>query len=80
MGDSGAIGSIFSSILLKINIHGTSVKEYILPKTVDSEILLIKIIISENIDKILTLLDVINKYDYKIVTFSSRAISEKLTH
>ena len=41
MGGSGTIGSIFASILSKTNIHVSIVKGYILPKTVDSETLVI---------------------------------------
>ena len=37
MGESGAIGDIFSSILSKTNIHVDIVKGYLLPKTVDAK-------------------------------------------
>src|SRR3970040_3012987 len=36
MGGSGALGDIFSSILSKTNVHVTLVKGYLLPKTVNS--------------------------------------------
>jgi len=71
MGGSGTIGSIFSSILSKTNVHVSIVKGYILPKTVDSETLVITTSVSGNTDETLTILDVANKQDCKIFAFSS---------
>ena len=71
MGGSGTIGSIFASILSKTNIHVSIVKGYILPKTVDSETLVITTSVSGNTDEALTILDVASKQDCKIFAFSS---------
>ena len=71
MGGSGAIGSIFSSILSKTNIHVTVVKGYLLPKTVDSETLVIVTSVSGNTDEPLTVLDTAKKQGCKILAFSS---------
>ena len=71
MGGSGTIGSIFASILSKTNIHVSIVKGYILPKTVDSETLVITTSVSGNTDETLTILDVASKQDCKIFAFSS---------
>ncbi|MEK0330741.1 MAG: glucose-6-phosphate isomerase, partial [Nitrosopumilus sp.] len=51
MGGSGAIGSIFSSILSKTNIHVSQVKGYLLPRTVDSKTLVITTSISGNTEE-----------------------------
>lgn len=77
MGGSGTIGSIFASILSKTNIHVSIVKGYILPKTVDSETLVITTSISGNTDETLTVLDIANKQDCKIFAFSSGGNIEK---
>ena len=71
MGGSGAIGSIFASILSKTNIHVSVVKGYVLPKTVDSETLVISTSISGNTDETLTILDAANKQECKSLAFSS---------
>ena len=47
MGGSGTVGDIFSSILSKNDIHTSVVKGYLLPKTVDSNTL----IVIDNISK-----------------------------
>lgn len=71
MGGSGAIGSIFSSILSKTNIHVSIVKGYVLPKTVDSETLVVTTSVSGNTDETLTILNSASKQDCKIIAFSS---------
>ncbi|MGH1521460.1 MAG: SIS domain-containing protein [Nitrosopumilus sp.] len=71
MGGSGAIGSIFSSILSKTNIHVSIVKGYVLPKTVDSETLVVTTSVSGNTDETLTILNSASKQDCKIVALSS---------
>ncbi len=71
MGGSGAIGSIFSSILSKTNIHVSIVKGYILPKTVDSETLVITTSISGNTDETITILEEANKQDCQVFAFAS---------
>ena len=71
MGGSGAIGSIFSSILSKTNIHVSQVKGYLLPRTVDSKTLVITTSISGNTEETLTVLNSANKLDCKIIACSS---------
>lgn len=77
MGGSGAIGSIFSSILSKTNIHVSIVKGYILPKTVDSDTLVVTTSVSGNTDETLTILDSASKQDCKVISFSSGGKMEK---
>ena len=71
MGGSGAIGSIFASILSKTNIHVSIVKGYILPKTVDSETLVVTTSVSGNTDETLTILNSASKQNCKIISLSS---------
>ena len=77
MGGSGAIGSVFSSILSKTNIHVSIVKGYILPKTVDSDTLVVTTSVSGNTDETLTILNSASKQDCKIISFSSGGKMEK---
>ncbi len=70
MGGSGALGDIFSAILSKTNIHVTLVKGYILPKTVDSNTLVVVTSISGNTVETLAVLDSANKMNCKIIAFS----------
>ena len=71
MGGSGAIGSIFSSILSKTATHVSVVKGYILPRTVDSNTLVVITSISGNTTEALTVLDSAKKMKCKIIAFSS---------
>ena len=48
MGGSGALGDIFASILSKTKIHVNVVKGYLLPKTVDSDSLVVVVSVSGN--------------------------------
>jgi len=70
MGGSGALGDIFYSILSKNSIHVTLVKGYILPKTVDSNTLVVISSVSGNTVETLTVLDSANKKNCKIIAFS----------
>jgi glucose/mannose-6-phosphate isomerase len=70
MGGSGAISDIFSSILSKTNIHVGVVKGYHLPKTVDSNTLIVTTSISGNTVETLTVLDSAKKIGSKIIAFS----------
>ena len=79
MGGSGAIGSIFSSILSKTNIHVTIVKGYILPKTVDSETLVVTTSVSGNTDETMTILEAANKQDCKLISLSSGGKMERFS-
>jgi glucose/mannose-6-phosphate isomerase len=77
MGGSGTIGDVIGSILSKEDIHVTNVKGYILPKTVDSETLVVVTSVSGNTDETLTILDAALKTSAKIVAFSSGGIMEE---
>ena len=77
MGGSGAVGSIFSSILSKTNVHVSIVKGYILPKTVDSETLVVTTSVSGNTDETLTILKSASKKDCKVISLSSGGKMEK---
>ena len=71
MGGSGTLGDIFSSILSKKNIHVSIVKGYLLPKTVDSQTLVVATSISGNTVETLNVLDNAHKLGCKIIAFSS---------
>lgn len=71
MGGSGAIGDMFSSILSKTKIHVGVVKGYLLPKTVDSNTLVVTTSISGNTIETLTVLDSAKKLNSKIIAFSA---------
>ena len=77
MGGSGAIGDIFSSILSKANVHVCVVKGYLLPKTVDSDTLVITTSISGNTEETLTVLGSAKKISSKIIAFSNGGKMEK---
>jgi glucose/mannose-6-phosphate isomerase len=77
MGGSGAIGSIFSSILSKTNIHTSVVKGYLLPKTVDKKTLVIATSISGNTAETISILDSAKKINCKILACSSGGRIEK---
>tara|TARA_Y100001936_G_C16081223_1_gene678016 strand:- start:2492 stop:3502 length:1011 start_codon:yes stop_codon:yes gene_type:complete len=71
MGGSGTIGDVFSSILSQNDIHTTVVKGYLLPKTVDTNTLVVTTSISGNTKETLTVLQNSLKTDAKILAFSS---------
>lgn len=77
MGGSGAIGSIFSSILSKTNIHTSMVNGYVLPKTVDKNTLIITTSISGNTIETLNILNSAKKLNCKILACSSGGKMEK---
>jgi len=77
MGGSGAISDIFSSILSKTNVHVEVVKGYLLPKTVDSESLVITTSISGNTEETLSVLNYANKLECKIIAFSNGGKMQK---
>ena len=78
MGGSGAISDIFSSILSKTNIHVEVVKGYLLPKTVDTESLVVPTSISGNNEETLSILNSAIKLNSKIIAFSNGGKMEKL--
>jgi len=71
MGGSGALGDTFSSILSNTDIHVNVVKGYHLPKTVDSNTLVVTTSISGNTVETLTVLDSTRKTGCKLIAFSS---------
>ena len=77
MGGSGAIGDIFYSILSKTDKHVSVVKGYHLPKTVDSNTLVVTTSVSGNTSETLTVLEAAKKIDTNVIAFSSHGIMEK---
>lgn len=77
MGGSGALGDIFSSILSKTPIHVDVVKGYLLPKTVDSQSVVVTTSISGNTAETLSVLDSAKKIGSKIIAFSNGGKMEK---
>jgi glucose/mannose-6-phosphate isomerase len=71
MGGSGALGDVFSAILSKSKIHISIVKGYLLPKTVDSDSLVIITSVSGNTQETITVLNSAKKMNCKIISFSS---------
>jgi len=71
MGGSGAIGDVFASILSKSKIHVNIVKGYVLPKTVDSDTLVVAISVSGDTAETLYVLKSAHKLNSKIIAFSS---------
>ena len=79
MGGSGTIGDIISSILSKTNIHVNVVKGYLLPKTVDSNTLVVATSISGNTDEVVSILKNSEKSKARFISFSSDGNLEKLS-
>ena len=77
MGGSGTIHDIFSAILSKTNIHVSVVKGYHLPKTVDSNTLVVATSVSGNTIETLTVLDLAKKSNCKTIAFSSGGIMKR---
>ena len=77
MGGSGAIGDVFSSILSKTNIHVNVVKGYLLPKTVNSNSLVVVTSVSGNTEEALSILHSAKKNNSKIISFSNGGKIEK---
>jgi len=71
MGGSGAIGDLISAILSKTDIHVSVVKGYLLPKTVDSNTLVVATSISGNTIETITSLESAQKLNCKKIAFSS---------
>jgi len=77
MGGSGSIGDVISAILSKEDIHVSNVKGYHLPKTVDSNSLVVTTSISGNTKETLSVLEKAQKTDAKITAFSSGGMMQK---
>jgi len=71
MGGSGAIGDTLSAIVSKTDLHLSIVKGYHLPKTANSNTLVVATSASGNTLETLTVLDAAKKMGCKIVAFSS---------
>ncbi len=80
MGGSGTIGDIISSILSKNDIHVSIVKGYLLPKTVDSNTLVVTTSISGNTKETLTILNNSIETDAKVLALSSGGIMEEFSY
>ena len=79
MGGSGSIGDVISAILSKEDIHVSNVKGYHLPKTVDSNSLVVATSISGNTKETLAVLEKAQKTDAKIAVFSSGGMMQKFS-
>jgi len=79
MGGSGSIGDVISAILSKEDIHVSIVKGYHLPKTVDSNSLVVATSVSGNTRETLAVLEKAQKTDAKIAAFSSGGMMQKLS-
>lgn len=77
MGGSGAIGDALSAILSKTKIHLSVVKGYHLPKTADSNTLVVATSASGNTSETLTILNNAKKAGCNIVAFSSGGNMQK---
>lgn len=71
MGGSGALSDIFSSIFSKTNVHVDVIKGYLLPKTVNSETLVVTTSISGNTNETLSIMKSALDGGSKVVSFSS---------
>ncbi len=78
MGGSGTIGDTIQAILSKKNIHVSITKGYLLPKTVDSNTLVIATSVSGNTDETLEILNSAKKTSAQVIGFSSGGILETL--
>ncbi|MCV0373500.1 MAG: SIS domain-containing protein [Nitrosarchaeum sp.] len=76
MGGSGAIGDLFSAILSKTSIHVNVVKGYLLPKTIDSNTLVIPISVSGNTTETLHVLKSTLDLKCKTIAFSCGGLFE----
>lgn len=70
MGGSGTIGDIFSAILSKTNTHVTIVKGYHLPRTVDSDSVVVMTSISGNTSETLATLEDARRKGARTIAFS----------
>lgn len=70
MGGSGAIGDLFASILSQSGVHVDVVKGYQLPKTADSDSLVVATSISGNTSETITVLNEAVRRECRTVSFS----------
>tara|TARA_B110000014_G_C20082926_1_gene566103 strand:+ start:408 stop:1418 length:1011 start_codon:yes stop_codon:yes gene_type:complete len=77
MGGSGNIGDVIASIFSKENIHVNVTKGYVLPKTVDSNTLIVVTSVSGDTQESLSILKQANELEAKVIAFSSGGKMEK---
>ena len=77
MGGSGAVGDTLSAITSKTNLRFSVVKGYHLPKTTDSDTLVVATSASGNTTETLTVLDKAKRTGCKTIAFSSGGKMEK---
>ena len=77
MGGSGTIGDMFASIMSKSKIHVNVVKGYVLPKTVDSDTLVVVTSVSGDTAETMSILESAHKLSCKIIAFSSGGKMQK---
>ena len=77
MGGSGSIGDTIGAILSKKDIHVSIVKGYLLPKTVDSNSLVIATSVSGDTNEVLEILRTVKKTGAKTIAFSSGGLMEQ---
>jgi glucose/mannose-6-phosphate isomerase len=71
MGGSGSLGDVLKSILSKTDLHTTTVKGYLLPKTVNQNSLIVVISVSGNTVESYNILQFAHKNNFKTICFSS---------
>ena len=71
MGGSGTISDIIKAIFSKENIHINITKGYLLPKTVDSDTLIVVTSVSGNTSETLSVLKQAKESDAKVIAFSA---------
>ena len=76
-GGSGSIGDTIGSILSKEGIHVSIVKGYLLPKTINSNTLVIATSVSGNTTEVLSVLKSLKDTSTKVISFSSGGLMEK---
>lgn len=77
VGGSGSIGDFFSAILSNTNIYTNVVKGYVLPKTANSNSLVVSISVSGNSAETISIIKSAHQIGCKIVAFSSGGYIEK---
>ena len=80
MGGSGTLGDVFAAILSKTGLHVNVVKGYLLPKSVDSETLVVVTSVSGNTDETLSVLDSAKNLGCKTIAFASGGKIEEFCH
>ena len=77
MGGSGSLGDVFTAILSKTDIHTSTVRGYVLPKTVDENSLIVISSVSGNTVEAFNVLQFAKKMNLKTICFSSGGIIEE---